>query len=1026
MAYENPRPSSPSTKESCGSHNILQDDVIKALLFLAPVPSSREARNILSSARNAPLSITYDRILQSSKLSSKELHHFLTIIYRSAAAGLNLQLLLSDLSVAALVTLKFPTQDKYTMRALIAYFDIVDRLYERFTTEQRLELCHRYLFLFQEKMFRDTRLYDHFTRFLRDDFLEYFLFKRFYLTFPFLKEFVVDFRIIGQKLAKIAYECPSMRELVFQVLLSDNINVDWLNQNWHIPPRYSISKVFYRFDCTPFAKNIAEDRFSVIGDVLEYIRGDIHGVSPDTCAICLYGDRIGLSYDFTDYRSDSHQKQHSGNSTGEHDAASAIIFDSLPSTNSSIEPMSVLSKQNPLETFYRDGYSANSSSQKQELQASIRKCERLLSIKRNQANFMAEFNRTKKLPPGIDMRFVRLSQTIDLKTIGEFLCSGKNLKRLEEFTKTFHFTAIDLLEALRTYFATFALVGESQVIERVVQTFTTEYLTQNYPDATPSTSEMYVSLVYSLIVLNTMLHNPSVDKKPGIDEYLGMVKHVNSSIIRREALILYYEDIKTNEIKMATTWTDTYDLFRIYTEIINENYSLPIPADFHLCDSCILAAYHILFRETYKTYEFLEPSTFFQICRLLEHEPLYETYMRANKDMLSKGLPAYCSYIEHLPVRNLDILREFIEMLKRAERPKSFVFSDFKSLFSTSKADVNSSTLHDQIRASSVPSLAAAVVATANLKFADRSVCAINYPQLVKLLMEEDTPLLNDITLQLTLTNSEFLDNISFLSQFLINQTVLQKPEMLSAVTDSQKLSFLSKKSNFTDFERSIFSLMEVYDQQAFEVACKMYNDPFSESINVKRNSELGELAINKLAKELADHPADLIEENGQAYLNGSFEFCEKYPEPLKEQSNVAALCKPSIRKIKQLAGSRCPFDSELLEHFDCLAYLIHKAEPGNEAIEIECLKIMKLFIADPMFVALLCAYVYPLLKTSSSEIYKIFQVILRNGRKGKGPVCCGGKCGVRDKTDLISRMASLLLPDEQPHEIESVSIMEL
>lgn len=85
-----------------------------------------------------------------------------------------------------------------------------------------------------------------------------------------------------------------------------------------------------------------------------------------------------------------------------------------------------------------------------------------------------------------------------------------NEQVLKSFVELHDFTNLILVQALRQFLWSFRLPGEAQKIDRMMECFAQRYCQLN-PDIFTNTDTCYV-LSFSIIMLNTSLHNPSVSK----------------------------------------------------------------------------------------------------------------------------------------------------------------------------------------------------------------------------------------------------------------------------------------------------------------------------------------------------------------------------------------------------------------------------------------------------------------------------------------------------------------------------------
>ncbi|OBA14432.1 uncharacterized protein OGAPODRAFT_42654, partial [Ogataea polymorpha] len=122
------------------------------------------------------------------------------------------------------------------------------------------------------------------------------------------------------------------------------------------------------------------------------------------------------------------------------------------------------------------------------------------------------------------------SGRIDKKKLGELLAKPSNTELLKEFVKLLDFRNLRPDEALRMLLNNFRLPGEAQQIERIVEAFNERYIACQDAEAissneenddekvTPDQDSLFV-LSFSIIMLNTDLHNPNVKKPMTLEDY---------------------------------------------------------------------------------------------------------------------------------------------------------------------------------------------------------------------------------------------------------------------------------------------------------------------------------------------------------------------------------------------------------------------------------------------------------------------------------------------------------------------------
>merc|ERR1712176_244191 len=129
-----------------------------------------------------------------------------------------------------------------------------------------------------------------------------------------------------------------------------------------------------------------------------------------------------------------------------------------------------------------------------------------------------------------------------LKTaIGELLGKLDSQLILIEYVKLFadHFHHQPLLQALRIYLDKFKLPGEAQQIDRIIQCFADiyvelnrEYLLDKVENTNvPATPDAVYILTFSIIMLNTSLHNPNVKQagRMSCSDFIRLNKNTNQN-----------------------------------------------------------------------------------------------------------------------------------------------------------------------------------------------------------------------------------------------------------------------------------------------------------------------------------------------------------------------------------------------------------------------------------------------------------------------------------------------------------------
>ncbi|OCF55504.1 Sec7 domain-containing protein [Kwoniella mangroviensis CBS 10435] len=144
-------------------------------------------------------------------------------------------------------------------------------------------------------------------------------------------------------------------------------------------------------------------------------------------------------------------------------------------------------------------------------------------------------------------RFLRSSSRLDKKLVGEYISRPDQLGLLKAFIGLFDFKGKSIADAMRELLETFRLPGEAQPIARITETFA-EHFFSFKPAEIVDQDAVYV-LAYSVIMLNTDLHNPQNRKRMTIEDYKKNLRGVNGGKdFDPEYLASIHESIKKREI----------------------------------------------------------------------------------------------------------------------------------------------------------------------------------------------------------------------------------------------------------------------------------------------------------------------------------------------------------------------------------------------------------------------------------------------------------------------------------------------
>ncbi|KAG6869073.1 hypothetical protein C0993_003393 [Termitomyces sp. T159_Od127] len=104
--------------------------------------------------------------------------------------------------------------------------------------------------------------------------------------------------------------------------------------------------------------------------------------------------------------------------------------------------------------------------------------------------------------------FLKGCTRLDKRLLGDYISKPDNIELLKAFIGLFDFRNKPIADALRELLESFRLPGEAQQISRITETFASAYFASG-PEEIKNEDAVYV-LAYSVILLNTDLHNPQV------------------------------------------------------------------------------------------------------------------------------------------------------------------------------------------------------------------------------------------------------------------------------------------------------------------------------------------------------------------------------------------------------------------------------------------------------------------------------------------------------------------------------------
>ncbi|EIN07683.1 Sec7-like domain is implicated in guanine nucleotide exchange function [Punctularia strigosozonata HHB-11173 SS5] len=167
-------------------------------------------------------------------------------------------------------------------------------------------------------------------------------------------------------------------------------------------------------------------------------------------------------------------------------------------------------------------------------------------------------------------RFLKSCTRIDKRLLGDFISKPDNIEILKAFIGLFDFKGKPIAEALREMLETFRLPGESQQISRITETFAEIYFASG-PAEIKNQDAVYV-LSYSVIMLNTDLHNPQIRKRMSFEDYQRNLRGVNDGAnFSDEFLHDIYNSIRKREIVMPEEHTGQLGFEYAWKELLTRS-----------------------------------------------------------------------------------------------------------------------------------------------------------------------------------------------------------------------------------------------------------------------------------------------------------------------------------------------------------------------------------------------------------------------------------------------------------------------
>ncbi|EGC36575.1 hypothetical protein DICPUDRAFT_47060 [Dictyostelium purpureum] len=167
--------------------------------------------------------------------------------------------------------------------------------------------------------------------------------------------------------------------------------------------------------------------------------------------------------------------------------------------------------------------------------------------------FLIKQNIIKESPEDIAQFFKSNISNLDPKKVGEYLVQQNsfNFSVLFKYVELFDFKDMNIDESLRNLLFGFLLHGENQCIDKIIEKFAEKYFNDNSKSSIFSNAESVYLLSYSIILLSTDLHNPSITSKMTKSDWIKMnSKSNNKQDFEESFLIGIYDRVLKEPFKI--------------------------------------------------------------------------------------------------------------------------------------------------------------------------------------------------------------------------------------------------------------------------------------------------------------------------------------------------------------------------------------------------------------------------------------------------------------------------------------------
>lgn len=635
------------------------------------------------------------------------------------------------------------------------------------------------------------------------------------------------------------------------------------------------------------------------------------------------------------------------------------------------------------------------------------------------------------------LELLRYSEDTDLKQLGKILCKLSSEEDLKAFADTFDFVDMDVLHGLRTFLLSFHLLGEGQIIHRVVEIYAGKYYRDNAGTCTfmeisedEKTREFIFNLSFSFLVLNTKLYNANIKAKPSFRDYM---KDFSADEIPGSFTDEYLESmflsVKKSPLEFPTRNKPGREHYKVHKRIcqrLGGDELLMLPPGGAICHSCRLDAHRRLFLTNYSHLLSLDPEMFYLLCSKLDAVHPFEEYLMQSRGDVSRFLEAFVYYFRMKGRMELYVVL-FGILLKTERRRGVGMFSDLGSFLKSSGSRERIlpqyKGVYDELVEAEILDVDLVCNALREYAGSDGAQDRIGFVNSVVIdILERNVDKARDLSM---------LDEegVAALLERCVSAGNQQKFCEMSRFMSHEGLlrlftRILAENAAFVDSEvLDVFKRIPVYNDDGFRSVLLLQSsgiDMFDSVVTVQEES-IACRAIN--AKEDGGERDEQKLEFSEKDMLSCYSIAEKYEDILADPSNLFHFYASSGSIVNQsrarsIHKSGCPMEQALFsaENIDRrLIYMIKKADALNSKdITNYALWIINLLSSSLPLLAKFFVRNFGLLLTLKdqaivSSFVKIFYSRLCKAVNGSG-LCCG--CGYSSLDDADEFIDLLLRYD--------------